>query len=113
MNETQRALRFATIKEIGCICCRINGHDWVYAEVHHLLTTGLHGNGKRLGDEFTLGLCVFHHRGYFDDSCRFAEGPSYANEAAEFRRHYGTDAELLEIQNEFLRAAAPMFGGRA
>lgn len=111
MTPAARAIRFDGIKDIGCICCRLNGHGWVYADIHHLLSTGLHGNGHRLGDEFTLGLCIYHHRGRRDESCAFAEGPSYFNEAAAFRKHYGSDAELLVIQNEFLRAAAPMFGG--
>lgn len=111
MNEAQRAIRFDGIKQLGCICCRLEGHAWVYAEIHHMLTTGLHGNGKRLGDAHTIGLCIYHHRGYIDDSCRLAEGPSYAKQAAMFREVYGSDAELLEIQNEMLRAVAPMFGG--
>lgn len=111
MNEGQRAIRFSTIKDIGCICCRLDGHDWTYAEVHHLLTTGFHGNGKRLGDEFTLGLCLYHHRGIRDESCQWAEGPSYFKQAGAFRKHYGSDADLLTIQNELLKAAGPMFGG--
>jgi len=104
VNDGERAIRFDGIKQIGCICCRLDGFDWTYAEVHHLLTTGFHGNGKRLGDEFTIGLCLFHHRGIRDDSCRWAEGPSYFSQAADFRERYGNDAELLLIQNEFLRA---------
>ena len=36
MNDAQRAIRFTAIKEIGCICCKVDGHDWTYADIHHL-----------------------------------------------------------------------------
>lgn len=113
MNEAQRAIRFTSIKEIGCICCRIEGFAWTYCDVHHLLTTGLHGNGERRGDEFTLGLCKWHHVGRRDESCHWATGPSYAKQARAFRDKYGSDDELLEYQNSLLSANAPMFGGSA
>lgn len=111
MNAHQRAIRFTSIKDYGCICCRMNGHDWTYVDVHHLLTTGFHGNGKRLGDEFTIGLCRWHHVGIRDESCWWAEGPSYAKQAKAFREKYGSDESLLAIQNKALAATAPMFGG--
>jgi len=110
VNERQRAIRFTSIKEVGCICCRMEGFGWTYADVHHLLTTGLHGNGERLGDEFTIGLCKWHHVGRRDESCRWATGPSYANEARAFRAHFGSDEALLGYQNKLLADNAPMFG---
>jgi hypothetical protein len=113
VNELARAIRFASIKDIGCICCRLDGFDWTYCDVHHLLTTGLHGNGERRGDEFTVGLCKWHHVGRRDDSCHWAIGPSYASNARAFREKYGDDEVLLTIQNTLLAAVAPMFGAAA
>lgn len=109
MTPQARAIRFALIKEIGCICCRKDGFAWTYADVHHLLTTGLHGNGERRGDEFTLGLCKWHHVGRRDESCHWAQGPSYATQAKAFRERYGSDEELLAHQNRLLTGSAPMF----
>ena len=109
MNELQRAIRFTTIKDYGCICCRMEGFGWTYADVHHLLTTGFHGNGERLGDEFTIGLCKWHHVGVRDGSCHWAVGPSYAKQAKAFRLKYGNDQALLTYQNNILDANAPLF----
>lgn len=111
MNARQRAIRFTSIKENGCICCKMDDHSWTYPDVHHQLTTGFHGNGKRLGDEFTVGLCRWHHTGNRDESCWWAEGPSYALEAKAFREKYGSDEVLLAFQNKVLDATAPMLGG--
>lgn len=111
MTPAARAIRFSGIKDIGCICCKADGLRWVYAEIHHQLSTGFHGNGKRLGDEFTIGLCMWHHRGLRDDSCRYASGPSYAAEAAAFRVQYGDDTALLNMQDRLLQRDRPMFGG--
>ena len=63
MNRRDRDLRFFAIGEIGCIVCKNRNLGFVPCERHHLLTTGLHGNGKRRGDEATVGLCQYHHRG--------------------------------------------------
>ena len=54
-------LRDTAIREIGCICCLHDGRGHVPCEKHHLLTTGLHGNGKRRGEAATVGLCSYHH----------------------------------------------------
>lgn len=109
MNAEHRAIRFSAIDDIGCIVARLRGLGKTYAERHHLLTTGLHGNGKRRGDEFTIGLNPWSHRGepfggLTAEECQEMFGPSYAKQAREFREEFGSDDELLEMQNEILRA---------
>jgi hypothetical protein len=42
---------------LGCICCYQFG-GWVHPEVHHLIS----GN-RRMGHNWTIPLCPFHHRG--------------------------------------------------
>lgn len=108
MTPEHRAIRFDAMGEIGCIVARLRGHDKTYAERHHLLTTGLHGNGKRRGDEFTIALNPWSHRGQpfgglTVEQCEEMFGPSYASQAREFREMFGSDDELLEIQNAMLR----------
>lgn len=107
MTPLDRNKRFTAIKDIGCICCRIDLDDlfsdrgFVACDVHHLLTTGLHGNGERIGDQATIGACQWHHQGR-RDGYGHARGPSYAKQAAQFRKVYGTDAQLLALQDRLI-----------
>lgn len=90
--------RFALFQEIGCICCRLDGRGREPADVHHLVE-----GGKRLGHNFTIPLCVWHHRGQIENmNARDATeiyGPSLANGSKPFVAKYGTEKELLEITN--------------
>lgn len=101
------AMRDVAIREIGCICCLKRG-IFSHCEKHHLLTTGLHGNGKRRGEQATLGLCTFHHRGAHGvGGARAREmalnyGPSYADEPRRFREEFGDDDSLLAEQDRLI-----------
>lgn len=94
-------LRYFAIREIGCLVCRERGLGYVPCEIHHLLTTGRHGTGKRRGDKATVGLCQYHHRGIGLPTA--ALGPSYAREPRAFRSMYSDDW-LLTRQNELIEA---------
>lgn len=101
-------LRDFAIRDIKCIVCRMRGKPPMEAEKHHLLTTGRHGTGKRRGEQATVGLCTFHHRGAAGvGTGRAAElelmgyGPSYADKPREFRELY-PDSLLLPTQNRFI-----------
>jgi hypothetical protein len=107
---TPEARDFA-LREIGCICCRLVGKRPMPAEKHHTLTTGLHGNGKRRGEKFVLGLCSYHHRSAAAVGTVMARslkeqgyGPSLADEPRAFRARFGTDNELLELQDKLIEA---------
>jgi hypothetical protein len=104
-------LRDFAIREIGCLACLLASKRPMPAAKHHLLTTGRHGNGKRRGEKATIGLCDYHHQGahvvgfQFSRSCKEqGYGPSLADEARAFRQRFGTDAELLELQNKLIAA---------
>lgn len=99
MNRADR-IRDTAIREIGCICCLREGLGATPAEKHHLLTTGLHGNGKRRGEQFTVGLCQYHHRG-IGNPAQF-RSPSLAREPRSFRARYGDDEVLLAEQNRLI-----------
>lgn len=102
------AMRDFAIREIGCICCRAMGVFGVLCAKHHLLTTGMHGNGKRRGEAATIGLCDYHHQGaavvgtLAARALRLVRGPSYADEAREFRRVFGQDDGLLAAQDKLI-----------
>jgi hypothetical protein len=100
-------MRDFAIREIGCIVARKHGLGFLPCEKHHLLSTGLHGNGKRRGEKATIGLNEWSHRGvvlpgWTRDECRKKLGPSYAKEPRTFRELIGTDDELLAYQNELI-----------
>lgn len=98
-TQAQRE-RFAAIQREGCICCRECGVGWMPAEIHHLTIGGRHGQ-KRRGHDYTIGLCIYHHRGQplpWQDKL----GPSYALQPRAFREEFGQDDELLARQNELI-----------
>ena len=105
MNPAARERRFRRIKEIGCLPCRMRGR-FRMPEIHHQ-NCGAHAGGARLGDEYTVGLCSWHHRGVpsegmLGSETRVALGPSLAREPNEFRREFGSDSEMLNEQNRLI-----------
>jgi len=107
MTPTEREARFAKLHALGCICCAMNediGRERVcdYAEIHHLNGGGHHGQ-KRRGDEYTIPLGPWHHRGIGNAADLTKRGgPSWAKGSKPFREVYGTDAELLALVNELI-----------
>jgi hypothetical protein len=98
------AERMTAIKELGiCVACYQLGREYhQYVDIHHLLS----GN-KRRGHMFTVGLCIFHHRSIPLDDHSINQttrilGPSLARGSKPFRAKFGTDDELLELQNRLL-----------
>lgn len=56
LNHKQRKYRFEALSQYGCCVCRRP------AEIHHLI--GNHkGMALKSEDEYTIPLCVDHHRG--------------------------------------------------
>ncbi len=97
--------RMARLKEMPCLCCRIQLCPQPSpTEVHHLLS----GN-KRRGHLYSVPLCEWHHRG--TDSS-FSEkfvpamtrnfGPSLARSSKAFHAAFGSDDELLARTNSLL-----------
>jgi hypothetical protein len=90
----------------GCICCRKLGFISP-AEIHHIT------DGYRLGHDATLPLCPWHHRGV--PPCGFVSkklvatlyGPSLAESKRDFVAEYGSEMELLEEINSWLKGESP------
>lgn len=102
-NKAESA-RMAAIKDAGiCVACyQLGLTGSQYVDIHHLIS----GN-KRRGHMFTVGLCLHHHRGYplqdhSANETRKLLGPSLAHGSKPFRAKFGTDDELLELQNRLL-----------
>ena len=107
-NKAEQA-RIDAIKAGPCIACLQRGHDVTgmgLVEAHHLLS-----GGRRIGHMATVGLCIWHHRAVVFDFHSHAEmrehyGPSLAEGSRPFHREFGSDAELLAMQNGYLEEAA-------
>lgn len=96
--------RFELIDQIGCIACRIYKLTKPFpAEIHHLLDGGV-----RIGHSATIGLCPWHHRGVSTSigmtmvSCEQMYGPSLVQGSKRFKEVYGSNDDLLKLQNELI-----------
>lgn len=108
--------RFGRIYEIGCIACYKRG--WFNeCQVHHQ-NLDEHAGQKRIGDEATIGLCPWHHVGepignVSLTDCRRLMGPSMKHEPVKFREVFGSDQDLLRLQNELIEEAELAVVGRS
>jgi hypothetical protein len=82
---------------IGCLACRQEGL-FTQAEVDHLIDGGV-----RLGHRFTIGLCSWHHRA----AAPRRPGPARAQGSKPFHATYGSDAELLAVQDQLVGWTEP------
>lgn len=107
MTPRAREHRFRRLKEMGCLPCWMQGRMNVFAEIHHQNLGGKAGQ-KRRGDEFTVPLCPWHHRGetagdhITKSDMRRHYGPSLACESKAFRERFGSDDALLAKTNELI-----------
>jgi hypothetical protein len=105
LNPKDREHRFRRLKELGCIACwyeRVTPQCGP-TEIHHLNEGGKAGQ-KRRGDEFTVPLGAYHHRGepiegFTASEMAITHGPSLARQSKAFRICYGSDDELLRLVN--------------
>jgi hypothetical protein len=103
----ERGARFEALRRIGCIACRkLRFRVPQVIEIHHQ-NAGGHAGQKRLGDDFTIPLCGWHHRreplaGRTVSYMALTFGPSLAGSSKAFRLEFGTDAELLAKANQLI-----------
>lgn len=75
------------ISQLGCIVCRLQGHGYAPAVVHHILR-----GGRRIDHLHTIPLCEPGHHQHADRSGKISRHPY----KARFEKAYGTEAYLLE-----------------
>ena len=96
--------RWRVMQELGCVACQMNGVVGVPADIHHVLS-----GGRRISHSHVLALCPYHHRSVKPDTklttVRFKEiyGPALDANPKEFQQRYGTQQELLEIQEALIQ----------
>lgn len=105
-----QAARIEAVKMGPCMAClvlvgrgQIDRHKADGpCDYHHLKS----GNIRR-GHDFGIGLCGWHHRALPDwahtpPDMREAYGPSLMDGSRRFRETFGSDDELLALQNRWL-----------
>lgn len=98
--------RMDAIKYGPCLCCKQRKLRSYAPDIHHLLS----GNRRR-GHGFTIGLCAWHHRAAVAEWATRSEmfamyGPSLADGSKPFHEAFGSDDELLALQNELIGVPA-------
>lgn len=102
--------RMSRVKQ-QCIACYIKGiryEDGAHAEGNHMKAGNI-----RISHAHSYGLCVYHHRRVLMvDGWSFAKhreelGPSLMDGSNTFHDYFGSDAELLTIQNNLIGAETP------
>lgn len=96
MTSKTDLARYHELHRIGCIVAYLFYGAYRDADIHHL-TEG----GRRLGNQFTIPLSPWTHRGVCDTGWTVKEmettfGPSLARNKRLFVATYGTERYLLE-----------------
>lgn len=94
--------RIAKFRHIGCIVSRIYFGEYEDYDVHHI-TSG----GRRMGNQFTIPLSPWLHRGVVktgltEDECEAYFGPSLAKSKSAFTERFCSELELLKKCNELI-----------
>jgi len=116
MGPTQRITvadrtRFASMKAMGCIVALVYfGKPETKGEIHHLLS-----GGYRLGHHATICLAPWYHQGtpplvrhagelrqLTVDQATYRFGPSLALDRPAFEHRFGSELDLLAMQDELL-----------
>ena len=97
----EQARRMSDIAHGNCMACRQMG-EFNFPEVNHIVVAN-----RRVSHDATYGLCSWHHRRVPLDGftiwqmvARF--GPSLLCGSRPFHAQFGSDAELLVMQNAAL-----------
>ena len=91
---------------LGCICCLQDG-NYSQPQIHHILD-----GGRRMGHEFTIPLCPYHHVGEplsGVDILQMRElgyGPPLVGSPA-FIEAFGIESELLDETNKMIEGIDP------
>lgn len=87
---------------LGCIVCKNTHGQYREPDIHHLTES------CRLGHDFTIPLCPWHHRAVPPNNVRMSVaveilGPSLAANKSAFVAAYGTERELLATVDDLLK----------
>ncbi len=100
------------VKRLRCLACEIEDMPQPNSTEAHHQNAGGHAGQKRLGDEYQVPLCGWHHRGVRPvgmsiDAMTRLYGPSLALDSKQFRFAYGSDSHQLAMTRFKLAQLAP------
>lgn len=96
--------RLARLADMGCIVCLVHLGVRSPAEIHHP-RDGM-GMSQRASDSEAIPLCPIHHR-TGDGTASSGGHWGYHKSPERFEDRYGTEAELLNVTNHFLKNGVP------
>jgi hypothetical protein len=99
--------RMENLSRTGCRACNTPtkyAASGMPLQVHHLKD---YSQRRPEGHDATICLCSWHHQGHAPfgwtmKECREAFGPTLIDGSRPFKDEFGTDDELLAIQNDLL-----------
>jgi hypothetical protein len=91
--------RMSDIKRTGCIPCLLENFLNAHAEIHHIVD-----QAYRKGDHRSYGNCSWHHRGIPWDGLQAHDmepriGPSMRLNSKAYHDRYGSELDLLQVQD--------------
>lgn len=100
-----RIERFRQLQDLGCIACLLDGYPGTPADVHHIVDKGYRSHSG--GDDATIPLCPYHHRGepggwLTRANAELKAGPSLATDKRAFVLRYGTERYLLAYVDKLI-----------
>ena len=90
-------VRFQKLQDLGCIVCLNQSGAYRAPDVHHIIDCG-----RRMGHDYTIPLCPYHHRGVVSDPAEVYLGPSLADGKRPFESCFGTQLQLLQQVNDLI-----------
>lgn len=104
--------RSMDVKRLCCLACEIEDLPQPSPTEAHHQNAGGHAGQKRLGDEYQVPLCGWHHRGVrpvgmSSDAMTHIYGPSLALDSKQFRFAYGDDTAQRAATNHKLAQLEP------
>lgn len=85
------------VRQLGCICCRIDLNTFSPCDIHHILN-----GGRRIGEMDVLGLCQRHHRSGAENKVWVSRHPW----RKKFVERYGSEESLLKKTRELVKEDA-------
>jgi hypothetical protein len=104
----EEVTRFQHIYDLGCLPCRLIGINNQPCQIQHVLS-----GGRRVSHSYSYGSCPYHHEGIPLNGISIETmykrfGPSRKLHKKEFTDQFGTEEELVEMQditlNKYLNA---------
>lgn len=105
-NSKADKTRLQLLHDMPCLCCESMRVPQPFrTEAHHIVRQSYRSHGG--GDQATVPLCSFHHRGLCEDGMTGTQmeakyGPSMFTNKRKFQIVFGTELELLEQTNKLL-----------